>query len=70
MKRVDVVDAGEVSDSTNRHLVVFYTGLARALSFPRRMDEYTSDGKQVGDARIYYAAMTVTGLKCVVAGAL
>lgn len=26
LKRADVVDAGDVSDSTNRHLDIFYTG--------------------------------------------
>ena len=29
LKRVDVVDAGAVSEQSNRHLTVFYTGLAR-----------------------------------------
>lgn len=33
LKRVDVVDPGEVSDQTNKHLTVFYTGLARYAPF-------------------------------------
>ncbi len=44
MKRVDVVDAGDVSDAANRHLSIFYTGLYRGLTFPRRLDELTSGG--------------------------
>jgi len=39
MKRVDVIDAGEVSDANNKHLNIFYTGLYRGLTFPRRIDE-------------------------------
>ncbi|CAM9399077.1 unnamed protein product, partial [Ectocarpus fasciculatus] len=45
LKRVDVVSPGEVSEQTNRHLGVFYTGLARALTFPRRLDEVDSTGR-------------------------
>lgn len=26
LRRVDVVDAGDVSDASNRHLDIFYTG--------------------------------------------
>jgi hypothetical protein len=39
LKRVDVVDAGDVSDAANRHLDIFYTGafaeiFCCALLFP------------------------------------
>eukprot|EP01038_Epipyxis_sp_PR26KG_P009005 gene9005-12147_t len=47
LRRVDVVDAGEVSEASNRHLIVFYTSLARALSFPRRLDEINPAGQVV-----------------------
>lgn len=47
LKRVDVVDAGELSDETSKHLTVFYSGLVRALSFPRRLDEVTAAGEVV-----------------------
>ena len=30
-----------------KHLTVFYTGLYRALTFPRRLDEVASDGSVV-----------------------
>jgi len=39
LRRIDVLDAGPLGDWSNRHLDVFYTGLFRALSFPRRIDE-------------------------------
>lgn len=39
LKRVDVVDPGEYSEENNKHMSVFYTSLARALAFPRRIDE-------------------------------
>lgn len=35
LRRVDVVDPGPLTEVTARHLTVFYTGLVRALSFPR-----------------------------------
>lgn len=44
LKRVDVVDPGPQTEETDRHLGVFYTGLYRALCFPRRLDETTEDG--------------------------
>ena len=47
LKRVDVIDAGETSDTTSKHLTVFYTGLYRALLFPRRIDEVNSNGMMV-----------------------
>ena len=47
MKRVDVVDAGSITGRSVRHLTVFYSGLARALSFPRRLDEVDVSGKLV-----------------------
>ena len=56
LKRVDVVDAGELSDTSARYLTVFYTGLARALSFPRRLDEVTKDGRVV-----HYSPYSPTG---------
>jgi putative alpha-1,2-mannosidase len=45
LKRVDVVDAGVVSEYSARSLTVFYTGLYRGLSFPRRLDEVDAMGK-------------------------
>jgi putative alpha-1,2-mannosidase len=47
LKRVDVVDSGEASAYSFRHLTVFYTGLVRALSFPRRIDEINEQGEMV-----------------------
>jgi len=47
LRRVDVVDAGPVSERSSRHLSVFYTGLARGLAFPRRLDEVDENGKIV-----------------------
>jgi len=49
LRRVDVVDPGRpvVSADHARHLTVFYTGLARALSFPRRLDEVDKNGRTV-----------------------
>lgn len=46
LKRADVIDPGDLSHA-NKHLTVFYTSIARALSFPRRIDEITKDGKMV-----------------------
>ena len=37
LKRVDVVDVGELTGDNAKHLSIFYTGLYRALTFPRRM---------------------------------
>lgn len=47
LKRVDVVDPGELSDASTRHLTIFYSGLVRALSFPRHLDEVDSGGRVV-----------------------
>jgi putative alpha-1,2-mannosidase len=38
MKRVDVMNPGELGGYSAKHLTVFYTGLYRALTFPRRID--------------------------------
>jgi len=46
LKRADVVDPGDLSHAT-KHLAIFYSSIARALSFPRRIDEVTKDGKMV-----------------------
>ena len=45
--QVDVSDPGRplLSDENSRHLTVFYTGLARALAFPRRLDEVDKAGR-------------------------
>jgi hypothetical protein len=40
-----VIDAGDVGNNSGRHLSIFYTGLWRGLTFPRRIDEVTSGGK-------------------------
>jgi len=47
LKRADVVDPGDLAEDTQRHLTVFYTGLYRALTFPRRLDETKPDGSTV-----------------------
>lgn len=47
LKRVDVVDPSELSGYSTKHLTVFYTGLVRALSFPRRIDEINAAGQMV-----------------------
>lgn len=47
MRRVDVVDPGEESEFSNRYLSIFYTSLARALAFPRRLDEEDASGKMI-----------------------
>jgi len=39
LRRIEVVDAGEMTEENFRRLTVFYTGLYRALLFPRRLDE-------------------------------
>ena len=45
--RVNVVDSGVTSAAQTKHLSVFYTGLWRALTFPRRLDETDKDGNMV-----------------------
>jgi predicted alpha-1,2-mannosidase len=47
LRRVDVVDPGILSGWAVRNLEIFYSGLARALSFPRRLDEVDADGMMV-----------------------
>ena len=47
LRRVDVVDPGPISGWATRNLEIFYSGLARALSFPRRIDEVDIDGNMV-----------------------
>lgn len=47
LRRVDVVDPGPLSGWAVRNLEIFYSGLARALSFPRRLDEVDADGRMV-----------------------
>lgn len=47
LRRVDVLDAGEESGDSARQLTIFYTGLYRALTFPRRLDEIDSSGHVV-----------------------
>ena len=47
--RVEVVDSGreDGGDWSEKHLAVFYTGLYRALTFPRRLDEVSADGRVI-----------------------
>ena len=47
LRRVDVVDPGstEYAADQQKHLTVFYTGLARALSFPRKLQEVDASGR-------------------------
>jgi predicted alpha-1,2-mannosidase len=56
MGRVDIVDPGPMSAEVFRRLTIFYTGLWRALSFPRRLDEISDKGK-----RIHYSAYDKAG---------
>ncbi len=39
-----MVDPGDVSAYSLRQVTVFYSGLVRALSFPRRLDEPDANG--------------------------
>lgn len=39
LNRVDIVDPGPITAETTKYLIIFYTGLYRALMFPRRLDE-------------------------------
>mmetsp|Transcript_32077 Transcript_32077/g.75265 ORF Transcript_32077/g.75265 Transcript_32077/m.75265 type:complete len:970 (-) Transcript_32077:14-2923(-) len=45
--RVRVVDPGPLTKETTDRLTIFYTGLYRALTFPRRLDEVDENGKVV-----------------------
>eukprot|EP00929_Paragymnodinium_shiwhaense_P080801 TRINITY_DN42160_c0_g2_i1.p1 TRINITY_DN42160_c0_g2~~TRINITY_DN42160_c0_g2_i1.p1 ORF type:complete len:954 (+),score=230.99 TRINITY_DN42160_c0_g2_i1:73-2934(+) len=47
LNRVEVVDPGPMTFETMRRLQSFYTGLYRALIFPRRLDEVDANGKVV-----------------------
>lgn len=47
MSRVNVLDAGDTSEKSDKHLTIFYTGLYRALTFPRRLDEIDKSGNIV-----------------------
>lgn len=47
LSRVDVVDAGHETGSHMRQLSIFYSGLMRALAFPRRTDEVNLQGEVV-----------------------
>jgi len=46
LSRIDVVDPGAMTQETFRRLSIFYTGLYRALLFPRRLDELDSNGRR------------------------
>lgn len=56
MSRVEVVDPGPMSADVFRRLSLFYTGLWRALSFPRRLDEINEKG-----VRVHYSAYDKAG---------
>ena len=47
LRRVDIVDPGELSEDMLKHLTIFYSGLVRALSFPRRLDEIDENNNVV-----------------------
>ena len=47
LKRADVIDPGKDTGRTHNYLTIFYSGLARALAFPRRLDEIDANGKVV-----------------------
>jgi putative alpha-1,2-mannosidase len=42
-----VINPGDITEQSTRYLQVFYTGLYRALMFPRRIDEVDSQGQVV-----------------------
>lgn len=42
-----MVDPGGYSAESSKHLTVFYTGLYRALTFPRKLEEIDDNGKVV-----------------------
>jgi len=54
--RVEIVDPGPTSAEVFKRLTIFYTGLWRALSFPRRLDEISEKG-----TRIHYSAYDKAG---------
>ena len=55
LRRIDIINTEEyreesietISESSYRHLSIFYSSLTRALSFPRRLDEVNSEGKLI-----------------------
>jgi predicted alpha-1,2-mannosidase len=47
LSRVEIVDPGAMSAEVFRRLTIFYTGLWRALSFPRRLDEISEKGTKI-----------------------
>lgn len=47
LNRLEVVDPGPLTERTLRRLTIFYSGLYRALTFPRRLDEVDANGKRV-----------------------
>jgi len=47
LRRVDIVDPGPINEATFRRVDSFYTGLYRALLFPRRLDELDASGRRV-----------------------
>eukprot|EP00418_Pyrodinium_bahamense_P091758 CAMPEP_0179028794 /NCGR_PEP_ID=MMETSP0796-20121207/9724_1 /TAXON_ID=73915 /ORGANISM="Pyrodinium bahamense, Strain pbaha01" /LENGTH=903 /DNA_ID=CAMNT_0020724937 /DNA_START=160 /DNA_END=2868 /DNA_ORIENTATION=- len=47
LSRIDVVDPGPMTEATFRRVGLFYTGLYRALLFPRRLDEVDASGRRV-----------------------
>jgi len=47
MSRVNILDAGQLTEQSARYMQIFYTGLYRALMFPRRIDEIDSKGQLV-----------------------
>lgn len=56
LKRADVVVAGELTGRISKYLTVFYSGLTRALLFPRRLDEIDEHGE-----RIHYSPYDPSG---------
>jgi predicted alpha-1,2-mannosidase len=47
LRRVDIINPGELADETLKHLTIFYSCLVRALSFPRRLDEIDENNNVV-----------------------
>lgn len=47
LRRIDVIQTGDDADTAeaSKNLGVFYTGLTRALLFPRKLDEINEKGE-------------------------
>lgn len=60
--RIDVVDAGGTPHEAFKRLSIFYTGLYRFLTFPRRIDEVDAQGKVIHYSPYAAAGAVVDGI--------